>query len=82
MISNLGVALLESGEPQAKTTFLVCRSHLQTDHQILSGCRKDALRSGAWRVRRHTIVLDANVLLARTQRLPLWVRTQSARKRS
>jgi hypothetical protein len=60
------VAPPENGELQPKTAFLVSRSHLQTDHQLLSGCRKDALRSGAWRVRRHTIVLDANVPLAGT----------------
>jgi len=33
--------------------------HLETDHQLLSGCRKDLLR----KVRRRKIVLDANVLL-------------------
>jgi hypothetical protein len=41
------------------------RSHLETDHQHLSGYRKHVLRkaNGAWKVRRRTIVLDANVLL-------------------
>jgi hypothetical protein len=29
---------------QAKTAFLVYRSHLETDHQLLSGCREDVLR--------------------------------------
>ena len=40
-------------------------SHLETDHQLLSGCREDVLRkvNGAWKVSRRTIVLDANVLL-------------------
>ena len=53
---------------QAKTAFLVHRSHLETDHQLLSGCREDVLRkvNGAWKVSRRTIVLDANVLLDRT----------------
>jgi hypothetical protein len=43
----------------------VYRSYLETDHQLLSGCREDALRKvkDAWNVARHTIVLDANVLL-------------------
>jgi Ring hydroxylating beta subunit len=38
---------------------------LETDHQLLSGCRDDVLRkvNGAWKVRRRTIVLDANVPL-------------------
>jgi hypothetical protein len=35
------------------------------DHQLLPGYREDVLRkvNGAWKVRRRTIVLDANVLL-------------------
>ena len=50
---------------EARTAFLVYRSHLETDHQLLSGCRDDVLRkvNGAWKVARRTIVLDANVLL-------------------
>jgi hypothetical protein len=38
---------------------------LETDHQLLSRCREDALRQveGARKVRRRAIVLDANVLL-------------------
>ena len=41
------------------------RSHLETDHQLLSGCREDLLRKmkGTWKVARRTIVLDANVPL-------------------
>ena len=54
LIGNLEAALLENGE--AKTAFLVYRSHLETDHQLLSGCREDVLRkmNGAWKVRRRT----------------------------
>jgi len=65
LIGNLEAAPLENGEVQAKTAFLVYRSHLETDHQLLSGCREDLLRkvNGAWKVARRTIVLDANVLL-------------------
>ncbi len=50
---------------QARTAFLVYRSHLETDHQLLSGYREDVLRKveGAWKVAKRTIVLDANVLL-------------------
>jgi hypothetical protein len=38
-------------------------SHLEPDHQLLSGCREDLLRkvNGAWKVGRRTIVLDAIV---------------------
>ena len=65
LIGNLEAAPLENGEVEAKTAFLVYRSHLETDHQLLSGCREDLLRKvgGAWKVTRRTIVLDANVLL-------------------
>src|SRR5215472_11131137 len=65
MIGNLQVTPLENGEVEAKTAFLVYRSHLETDAQLLSGCREDVLRKvdGAWKVTRRTIVLDANVLL-------------------
>jgi 3-phenylpropionate/cinnamic acid dioxygenase small subunit len=65
LIKNLKAAPLENGEVQGKTAFLVYRSHLETDHQLLSGCHEDMLRKvdGAWRVARRTIVLDANVLL-------------------
>ena len=65
LIGNLEATPLETGEAQARTAFLVYRSHLETDHQLLSGCREDLLRkvNGAWKVARRTIVLDANVLL-------------------
>ena len=65
LVGNLEVARLAKGEVQAKTAFLVYRSHLETDHQLLSGYREDVLRrvKGAWKIARRTIVLDANVLL-------------------
>src|SRR4249920_1579726 len=65
LIGNLVVEPLPSGEVQAKTAFLVYRSHLETDQQLLAGSREDVLRrvEGAWKVAKRTIVLDANVLL-------------------
>ena len=65
LIGNLEAAPRDNGEVEAKTAFLVYRSHLETDHQLLSGCREDVLRKleGGWRVARRTIILDANVLL-------------------
>jgi len=65
LIGNLEAAPLDNGEVEARTAFLVYRSHLETDHQLLSGRREDVLRKvdGAWKVARRTIVLDANVLL-------------------
>jgi 3-phenylpropionate/cinnamic acid dioxygenase small subunit len=65
MIGNLETTLLENGEVQARTAFLVYRSHLETDTQLLSGYREDLLRKidGAWKVAKRMIVLDANVLM-------------------
>ncbi|MBV8504288.1 MAG: aromatic-ring-hydroxylating dioxygenase subunit beta [Alphaproteobacteria bacterium] len=65
MVGNLEVASLKNGEVEARTAFLVYRSHLETDSQLLSGYREDVLRNvnGTWKVARRTIVLDANVLL-------------------
>jgi 3-phenylpropionate/cinnamic acid dioxygenase small subunit len=65
LIGNLEAKQLDNGEVEARTAFLVYRSHLETDHQLLSGCRQDVLRhvAGAWKVTRRTIVLDASVLL-------------------
>jgi hypothetical protein len=61
---------LENGEVQAKTAFLVYRSHLETDHQLLSGRREDVPRkgNGELEVARRTIVLDASVLLDKNLR--------------
>ena len=65
LIGNLEATALENGQAEARTAFLVYRSHLETDSQLLSGCREDVLRkvNGAWQVKKRTIVLDANVLL-------------------
>ncbi len=65
LIGNLVAEPLDSGEVQTKTAFLVYRSHLETDHQLLSGSREDVLRSvnGGWKVAKRTVLLDANVLL-------------------
>jgi hypothetical protein len=37
LIGNLKAAPLENGEVRTKTAFLVYRSHLETDHRLLSG---------------------------------------------
>lgn len=65
LIGNLEATPLDNGEVQARTAFLVYRSHLETDHQLLSGSRDDVLRrvAGEWKITRRTILLDANVLL-------------------
>jgi 3-phenylpropionate/cinnamic acid dioxygenase small subunit len=65
LIGNLVVESRAGGEVLARTAFLVYRSHLETDQQLLAGSREDILRpvDGGWKVARRTIVLDANVLL-------------------
>jgi 3-phenylpropionate/cinnamic acid dioxygenase small subunit len=65
IIGNLVVEPLDNGEVRTKTAFLIYRSHLETDQQIFAGSREDVLRqvSGAWKVARRTILLDANVFL-------------------
>jgi 3-phenylpropionate/cinnamic acid dioxygenase small subunit len=65
LIGNLVAEPLPGGEVKAKTAFLVYRSHLETDHQLLAGSREDVLRKvdGAWKIAKRTILLDANVLL-------------------
>jgi len=65
LIGNLEATPRGDGEVVARTAFLVYRSHLETDAQLLSGCREDLLRpsGGAWKIARRTILLDANVLL-------------------
>ena len=65
LVGNLVAEREPSGEVKARTAFLVYRSHLETDHQLLSGYRDDVLRpaDGGWKIARRTVVLDANVLL-------------------
>ena len=65
LIGNLVAEPLDNGEVKAKTAFLVYRSHLETDHQLLAGSREDVLRrvNGAWKIAKRTVLLDANVLL-------------------
>ena len=65
LIGNLVAEPLDSGEVKAKTAFLVYRSHLETDHQLLAGSREDVLRrgNGVWKIAKRTVLLDANVLL-------------------
>ena len=76
---NPEAAPLENGEKQAKTAFLVYRSHLQTDHQLLSGCRKDVLRERRMEGERGTRSCSTPTCFSQEpQRLPLWVKTSSA----
>jgi ring hydroxylating enzyme beta subunit len=76
LIGNLEAAPLENGEVQAKTASRVYRSHLETDYQLLSGCREDLLRNvkGAWRAKRlHVRARSQRPARQEPQRLPLAV---------
>jgi 3-phenylpropionate/cinnamic acid dioxygenase small subunit len=67
LVGNLKVKELDNGDVEAKSAFLVYRSHLETDQDIYSGSREDILRpvNGSWKIARRTILLDANVLLSK-----------------
>jgi len=78
LIDNPEGARLENGELRVKTAFLVYRSPLQTDQQLLSGCRKDVRRSGAWRSGGARLCSTPTCSLQELQGLPLRVKTPSA----
>lgn len=65
LIGNLVVEAQDNGEVLAKTAFIIYRSHLETDQQLLAGSREDVLRriDDTWKIAKRTILLDANVLL-------------------
>src|SRR5438445_10154902 len=81
LIGNLDAAPLENGEVQAKTAFLVYRSHLETDHQLLSGCREDLLRkvNGAWKVTKYATPArqEPQRLPPGSKRDPAWMSAMS-----
>jgi 3-phenylpropionate/cinnamic acid dioxygenase small subunit len=67
LVGNLVVEPLPNGEVQAKTAFILYRSHHETEENIFAGRREDVLRqvAGQWKIARRVIVLDANVILAK-----------------
>ena len=67
LVGNLVAEPLPGGEVKAKTAFILYRSHHETEENVFAGCRDDILRpvGGEWRIARRTIVLDANVILAK-----------------
>lgn len=67
LVGNLVVEPLPGGEVKAKTAFILYRSHHETEENVFAGYRDDVLRlaGGEWRIARRTIVLDANVILAK-----------------
>jgi hypothetical protein len=72
---NPEVVRLEDGEVRAKTPSLVCRSRLETDHQLLSGCH-DFAAEGERRMKgeeAHDRVWRRRSARQDLQRLPLRV---------
>jgi 3-phenylpropionate/cinnamic acid dioxygenase small subunit len=67
LVGNLVVEPLPNGEVEAKTAFVLYRSHHETEENIFAGSREDVLRqvAGQWKIARRVIVLDANVILAK-----------------
>ena len=67
LVGNLVIEPLPEGDLKAKTAFILYRSHHETDENIFAGSREDHLREedGRWKIYKRTIVLDANVILAK-----------------
>ena len=67
IVGNLVVDPQASGEVNARTAFILYRSHHETEENIFAGYRDDVLRpaDGDWKIARRTIVLDSNVIMAK-----------------
>ena len=67
LVGNLVAEQLPNGEVEAKTAFILHRSHHETEENVFAGSREDMLRqvAGQWKIARRVIVLDANVILAK-----------------
>ena len=67
IVGNLVVDPQPNGELNARTAFILYRSHHETEENIFAGYRDDVLRrgDGDWKIARRTIVLDANVIMAK-----------------
>lgn len=67
LVANLVIDARDHSETRTRTAFLVHRSHLETDEDRFSGYREDVLRKLGedWKIARRTIVLDANVIMAK-----------------
>ncbi len=67
LVGNLEVESTDRDEVNTRTAFILYRSHHETEENIFSGYREDVLRweNGGWKIARRTIVLDANVILAK-----------------
>lgn len=63
-ITNLEVESASEGMLETRTSFLLWRSHLDTDQEIFSGFRRDVLRreQAALRIARREVILDHAVL--------------------
>jgi len=68
LVGNLVVEPISDNEVKAKTAFILYRSQHETEQDIFAGSREDDLRKvdGQWKVAKRVIVLDANVILAKS----------------
>jgi len=65
MVSNVEIMDQADGLTQARSKFLIYRSHMETDQEMFSGTRLDKLRKSEdteWSVVERTIILDHAVL--------------------
>ena len=67
IVGNLVADTQANGEVNARTAFILYRSHHETEENIFAGYRDDVLRpaDGDWKIARRTIVLDSNVIMAK-----------------
>jgi 3-phenylpropionate/cinnamic acid dioxygenase small subunit len=68
LISNIEVERIDGSEDvQVRSSFLVYRSHLETDEEIYAGARSDVLRrkGASWAIARREIHLDQGTILGK-----------------
>lgn len=68
MISNVEVALLEDGNYQAFSNFLMFYSHLGKDNHTITGGRRDVLKAvdGDYRLLKREVIIDMDIITVPT----------------
>ena len=68
LISNVHVIKIEENQVTARSRFIVYRNRVATETDFLVGKREDTLKrlNGQWRLARRKILLDQNVMLAKS----------------
>ncbi len=68
LVSNIHVIEADGDQVTARSRFIVYRNRVQTETDFLVGKREDTLKrqDGQWRLARRKILLDQNVMLAKS----------------